>query len=164
MDLDPDVGLAFSKVVDSALELREIFKGAGLQSWVKTTGGKGLHVVIPLTPRAHWPEVKAFAHGIASALAQQWPKRYVATLSKAQRKGKIFVDYLRNGEGATAVLPYSPRARPGAPVAMPVDWKDLNKLDPREFTVRSALRWVKMRKTDPWAGLRDCQQLLPSSH
>ncbi len=161
MDLDPDTSLEFSDVVDAALELRSLFQKLKLETWVKTTGGKGLHVVLPIWPKADWGRVKGFTRSIAETLAQQFPDRYVSNMSKAKRKGKIFVDYLRNGEGATAVLPYSPRARPGATVAMPVAWSQLRKIDPRQFTVRSAAAWIRRRKSDPWKDFFDCKQLLP---
>jgi bifunctional non-homologous end joining protein LigD len=162
LDLDPDTDLGFAKVVDAALEVREALKSIGLKAWVKTTGGKGLHVCVPLQPRAGWDEVKAFTHAIARSLETQYPDRYVSTMSKAKRKGKIFIDYLRNGQGSTAVLPYSPRARPGATVAMPVDWKDLAKLDSKEFTVRTVPGILKRRRRDPWADFLDSPQALPS--
>jgi len=161
VDLDPDTSLKFSDVVDAALEVRDALAGLKLKSWVKTTGGKGLHVVVPLQPRADWTTVKDFAQAVARTLEQQNPARYVATMSKARRAGKIFVDYLRNGEGATAVLPYSPRSRPGAPVAMPVAWKDIAKLDPKEFTLRKALAWLRKRKADPWKDFLGTRQRLP---
>jgi bifunctional non-homologous end joining protein LigD len=161
LDLDPDSAVPFSRVVESALEIREALKSAGLRSWVKTTGGKGLHVCVPLAPRAQWAEVKEFTHAVARSLEAQHPQRYVATLSKAKRVGKIFIDYLRNGEGATAVLPYSPRARPGATVAMPVDWKDLAKVDPKEFTVKTAPVYLRRRRRDPWSDFLSSPQALP---
>jgi bifunctional non-homologous end joining protein LigD len=151
-DLDPDEGLGFDQVIDAALQLRELLGALKLKTFVKTTGGKGLHVVVPLTPKAGWTEVAAFSRHIAESLAQMEPQRYVATMSKAKRKGRIFVDYLRNAPGSTAILPYSPRARPGLPVAVPVEWKDLKGLNPREFTVANIAQWLK-RKRDPWAGL-----------
>ncbi|WP_411887436.1 DNA ligase D [Hydrocarboniphaga effusa] len=161
IDLDPDTALEFSDVVEAALEVRDNLDRIGLVSFVKTTGGKGLHVVVPLEPHAGWDSVKGFAQAIASAMAEQQPDRYVANMSKAKRKGRIFIDYLRNGQGATAVLPYSPRARPGATIAMPVEWKDIRRIDPKEFTVRSAERWLKKRKRDPWAELLTTRQRLP---
>lgn len=160
-DLDPDVGLDFGDVSEAALEVREALQSLELRTFVKTTGGKGLHVLVPIEPALDWRSVKRFSKGVADALAARNPERYVATMSKAKRAGRIFVDYLRNGEGATAVLPYSPRARPGATVAMPVDWKDLSKLDPREFTVQSAGRWLKRRRKDPWKDFFTTRQRLP---
>lgn len=161
MDLDPDTSLPFSAVVDAALEMREALKSVGLESFVKVTGGKGLHVVAPFTPRAGWDQVKAFAHGIATTFAGRAPEHYVATMSKARREGRIFVDYLRNGEGATAVLPYSPRARPRAPVALPVAWRDLRHVSPDEFQVREVSAWLKKRRRDPWAAFFETEQDLP---
>lgn len=161
LDLDPDTEIPFSAVVEAAREVREALESIALKSWVKTTGGKGLHVCVPLEPRAGWDEVKEFTHGIARSLEARRPERYVSTMSKAKRKGKVFIDYLRNGEGATAVLPYSPRARPGATVAMPVDWKDIGRLDPKEFTVKTAAQWTRKRRKDPWADFLDSAQRLP---
>ncbi|MBS2015871.1 MAG: DNA ligase D [Deltaproteobacteria bacterium] len=160
-DLDPDVGLPFRRVVDAALRLREDLKRLGLDSFVKTTGGKGLHVVVPLTPKDDWQVVKAFAGAVATAMAKAAPNAFVATMSKAARKGKIFVDWFRNGEGATAVLPYSARARPSAPVAMPVAWKDLTAVDPLDFTVKSAPAFLHKRRRDPWEALLATKQTLP---
>lgn len=161
IDLDPDASLNYSDVVSAALEVRDALQDLGLKCWVKTTGGKGLHVQVPLTPRASWSQVKDFSHALASALEQQSPDRYVANMAKSRRKGRIFVDYLRNAQGSTAVLPYSPRSRPGATVAMPIAWKDLDKTDPREFTVRSAHQWLKKRRLDPWKDFLGTAQLLP---
>jgi bifunctional non-homologous end joining protein LigD len=164
MDLDPDASVAFASVIDAAFEVREALASVGLRSFVKTTGGKGLHVVAPLRPaaRAGWDGVKRFTQGVASPLAARSPDRYVATMSKARRVGRIFVDYLRNGEGATAILPYSPRARPGATVAVPVAWEALRRVDPRAFTVREVGRWLGRRRRDPWAGFFDVEQDLPA--
>ena len=162
IDLDPDTTLKFSDVVEAALEVRDALSGLKLESWVKTTGGKGLHVTVPLKRKAQWDEVKEFAHALATALESQNPKRYVANMAKAKRVGRIFVDYLRNGQGSTAVLPYSPRARPGATVAMPVAWKDLGKIDPRDFTVRSTPEWLAKRRVDPWKDFLGSRQVLPS--
>ena len=160
-DLDPDQGLAFSKVVDAAILLRDELAKLGLVSFVKTTGGKGLHVVVPLTPKEDWEVVKGFAGAVATAMAKSAPRSFVATMSKAARTGKIFVDWFRNGQGATAVLPYSARAREGAPVAMPVAWKDLPKIDPLDFTVQTAPAILHKRKRDPWEGLLTTKQTLP---
>jgi bifunctional non-homologous end joining protein LigD len=161
IDLDPDTALTFSHVVDAALEVRELLLGVGLQSWVKTTGGKGLHVVVPLRPEAYWDTVKGFTQAIAQALEARDPERYVATMSKAKRKNRIFVDYLRNGQGATAIVPYSPRTRPGMTVAMPVQWRDLRRVDPREFTVGSVPQYLARRRSDPWKDFLSSPQRLP---
>src|SRR5690606_14026384 len=125
MDLDPGPGVDWPRVIEAALEVRERLRRAGLESFVKTSGGKGLHVGAPLKPSARWDEVKAFAKGIADAMAADSPESFVATVTKSKRKGKILVDYLRNGRGSTAVAPYSTRARPGAAVSMPIGWDEL---------------------------------------
>ncbi|MDP9002768.1 MAG: DNA ligase D, partial [Myxococcota bacterium] len=161
LDLDPDADLQFARVVEAALELRDELSKMKLASFVKTTGGKGLHVVVPLTPQQEWPVVSAFAAAIAHAMADRSPEKYVATMTKTARKGKIFVDHFRNGRGATAILPYSPRARTGAPVAMPVAWEDLKNVDPRAFDVRNAPAILAGRRIDPWADLPTTKQLLP---
>ena len=160
-DLDPDAGLPFARVVEAALELREELAKMDIVSFVKTTGGKGLHVVVPLTPKEEWPVVSAFAAALAQAMANRSPKQYVATMTKAARTGKIFVDHFRNGRGATAILPYSPRARTGAPVALPVAWDELEGVDPKAFDVRTVPALLERRKVDPWAALSTTKQLLP---
>jgi bifunctional non-homologous end joining protein LigD len=155
MDLDPGPGVDWSDVIAAALEVRQRLTDAGLESFVKTSGGKGLHVVAPLEPRAGWDEVKAFARAIADAMASDSPRRYVATVTKAKRKGRILIDYLRNGRGATAVAPYSTRARPGAAVSMPLGWDELGPtIGPAYFTVRNALPRLAGRDGDPWADFR----------
>ncbi|HUR41481.1 MAG TPA: non-homologous end-joining DNA ligase [Verrucomicrobiae bacterium] len=163
-DLDPDTGVEFARVIDAAREIRERLKKLELRSFVKTTGGKGLHVVVPLAPKHDWDEVKAFAEGFAGVMVADAPKAYVATMSKAKRAGKIFIDWLRNGLGATAVLPYSPRARPGCTVAMPVSWDELDGLDPKTFTVASVPGILKKRRKDPWAQFLGVEQQLPKVH
>jgi bifunctional non-homologous end joining protein LigD len=150
MDLDPGPGASWSDVIEAAFEVRARLSEAGLESFVKTSGGKGLHVVAPLKPRAEWPDVKSFAKSIADAMASDSPDRYVATIAKARRKGKTLIDYLRNGRGATAVAPYSTRARPGAAVSMPLDWGELGEaIGPDYFTVGNALNRLGST-ADPW--------------
>lgn len=150
MDLDPGPGVTWPEVIAAAREVRARLSDAGLESFVKTSGGKGLHVVAPLKPRAEWPEVKAFAKGISEAMAADSPDRYVATIAKARRKGKTLIDYLRNGRGATAVAPYSTRARPGAAVSMPLGWSELGEaIGPDHFTVGNALNRLA-GSADPW--------------
>lgn len=126
-DLDPDKGVPIERVRAAALTVRNRLDELGFESFLKTSGGKGFHVVMPLKPKAGWDEIKAFARDFAKAMEQAEPKLYTATLSKQARKGRIFVDYLRNGRGATAIAPFSTRARPGAAVAMPVAWEMLEK-------------------------------------
>jgi bifunctional non-homologous end joining protein LigD len=120
MDLDPDEGLPWERVTEAAIDLRDALAGLGLKSFVKTTGGKGLHVVIPLTPKLDWDQVKAFAKLIADSFVTQRPDTFTANMAKRARHGRIYIDYLRNGRGATAVGAYSPSARPGAPVSTPL--------------------------------------------
>jgi len=159
--LDPDVGLPFARVVEAALDLRDELAKIGLVTFVKTTGGKGLHVVVPLTPKDDWSVVSAFATAVAEGMVTREPKKYVATMTKAARTGKIFVDHFRNGRGATAILPYSPRARPGATVALPVSWKELPSVDPQAFTVLTVPELLAKRRVDPWAALLTTKQTIP---
>ena len=161
MDLDPDEKLDFAKVVDAALLTRDLLKGLGLESFVKTTGGKGLHVVAPIVPRYDFEEIKALTHAISAMMEQEHPANFTSNMAKSSRTTKIFVDYLRNGHGATAIMPYSARARPGATVAYPVAWKDLRKIDPQEFTVQTVPKLLARRKVDPWAKLMTLEQQVP---
>lgn len=149
-DLDPDPGVPLAAVREAALTVRDRLKEVGFDSLLKTSGGKGYHVVMPLEARAGWDRVKGFARDFAQALAGSEPTRFTATLSKKARKGKIFVDYLRNGRGSTAIAPYSTRARPGAPVAMPIAWDDLATTAPDAFSAGALLK--KGPPTDLWAG------------
>jgi bifunctional non-homologous end joining protein LigD len=160
-DLDPDESLPFEEVVDAAFTTRDALKTLGLQSWVKTTGGKGLHVVVPIARRYDWETVKNASHRVATLMAEAAPDRFVATMSKKARVGKVFIDYLRNGEGATAILPYSARARPGLPVAMPIAWSDLREVDPGELTIATVPKLLARRRNDPWEDLLTTRQLLP---
>ncbi|MGQ0558072.1 MAG: DNA ligase D [Sphingosinicella sp.] len=138
-DIDPDEGLDFGEVRKAARDLKRYLAEIGLASFAMLTGGKGLHVIVPLTPKARWDKVKDFAQRFAVALATGDPDRFTANLSKASRKGKMFLDYLRNQRGSTAILPYSARARAGAPVAAPVHWDELDEMaSGARFTVRDA--------------------------
>lgn len=151
-DLDPAEDTPWSRVVDAAGEVRERLAASKYECFLKTSGGKGLHVVVPLVPDAGWPSVKAFAEGIARQMSADSPARYTAVLSKKARKGRIFVDYLRNGRGATTVAAYSPRARPGAPVSMPLAWQELSAaIRPDRFTIANALNRLARLGPDPWA-------------
>lgn len=155
IDLDPGDGVAWSTVIDAASEVRERLEAAKLAAFLKTTGGKGLHVVAPLKPRAGWDTVKDFARQLADSMEGDAPDRFIAKATKAERKGKIFVDYLRNGRGATAIAPYSTRARQGATVAMPLGWQDLGpQIGPGHFTVYNAMARLDNLDADPWKDFR----------
>lgn len=150
IDLDPGEGVGWAEVVSAAGEVRARLEAAGLAGFVKTTGGKGLHVVAPLVPKAGWDAVKGFARDVATEMTRDAPKRFVATVSKARRKGRILVDYLRNARGATAVIPYSSRARAGATVSVPLAWEELGpEVAPGRFTLRNARQ--RLEEPDPWA-------------
>jgi bifunctional non-homologous end joining protein LigD len=159
LDLDPDPGVPWPKVREAALALRALLSDLGLKSWVKTTGGKGLHVVLPIERRATWEVVQAFARAVAERLSADTPGRYVTVASKAARKGTIFIDYLRNSRGATAVAPWSVRARRGAPVSVPIRWEELAALKGSDaFAMRGVPALIARRKADPWADLPKTRQ------
>jgi bifunctional non-homologous end joining protein LigD len=161
-DLDPDEGLDFEAVRTAAFHFRDILKQIGLETFPMVTGGKGVHVIAPLTPRAEWPEVKDFAHRLALAVAQSDPENFTAALPKIQRKGRIFVDYLRNQRGATAVMPYAVRARPGSPVAVPVSWKEMETIDsPAHWHVGDAKELVRRAGSTALSGWGRADQVLP---
>jgi len=160
LDLDPDPSLPWSEVVRSARDVRELLTGLGLTSFVKTTGGKGLHVVAPLAPEAGWQVLRSFARGVVDVLVRDAPDRYLATAGLRERRGRIFVDWLRNGRGATAVAPYSPRARADAPVATPLAWDELEPGRRPSFDVRTVLRRLARLRRDPWEGYGRVRQSL----
>jgi bifunctional non-homologous end joining protein LigD len=148
-DLDPDVGLDFTDVRKAAVDVRDRLDALGLRTFPMVTGGKGIHVVAPIERRAAWPDVKAFAKEFAARLAAEAPDRYTANMAKAKRHGRIFVDYLRNERGATAITPYSTRARSTAPVAVPVTWEAGSLEAANLFGVKEVI--ARLRDADPWA-------------
>lgn len=153
-DLDPGEGVSWRTVVDAAVMVRDALKQVKLTGFVRTTGGKGLHVVIPIKPVHTWDAAHAFSRAVAETLVKIAPRRFVATSIKEQRAGRVYIDYLRNLRGATAVGPYSTRARPGGPVALPIGWDELSGVvSPAAFNVYSVLARVKAGSPDPWAGI-----------
>ena len=161
-DLDPDEGLDFGDVKKAARDIHQTLADLGLASFAMLSGGKGVHVIVPLEPRAEWPEIKDFARRFSTALAQSQPDRFTATMSKEKRKGKIFIDWLRNQRGATSVIPYSARARTGAPVAAPVSWDELDDLDSAgHFGISDAARLVERANSPDLRHWCEREQLLP---
>jgi bifunctional non-homologous end joining protein LigD len=161
-DFDPGDGVPWPDVIEGARDLRERLRALGLESFPKTTGGKGLHVVVPLTPKAGWEEVKDFARAVSAAMEADAPSRYLAKATKSARRGKIFVDYLRNARGATAIAAYSTRARPGAPVATPLGWDELSAaMKSDHFTVANLPARLDALRSDPWEQLFKVRQGLP---
>jgi bifunctional non-homologous end joining protein LigD len=158
-DLDPAPGLPWTRVVQAALSLRERLSGLGLISFVKTSGGKGLHVVAPIAPELEWEQLRALTRGLALQMAQDEPKRYVVDMRKSARTGKIFLDYLRNTRGASAVAPYSTRANARASIATPVHWDELQAgVKPETFDLRGVVRRLERPTRDPWAGFHTLSQ------
>jgi len=163
-DLDPDPEIAWERVALAAFECRRRLNELGIESWVKTTGGKGLHVCAPIRRNINWDDFKQFTKQFADKLAADDPTSFTSNITKAARKHKIFVDYLRNGRNATFIAPYSPRARSGAPVAAPITWEELaHGVDPLSFETRTVpLRLSKLKK-DPWDGIDDVDQAITAA-
>jgi len=162
-DLDPDVGLDFEDVKSAAKDIHKKLSGIGLTSFAMLSGGKGVHVVVPLTPGHSWEAHKDFSKRFAEALSMAEPDRFIANMSKEKRKGKIFVDYLRNQRGATAVLPYSARARPGAPLAVPIAWGELKDFqDAHPWSIDDAKRLIDRAASNGLAGWGFAEQTLPA--
>ncbi|GAA3766562.1 DNA ligase D [Terriglobus aquaticus] len=162
IDLDPDESLPWSQVTESALEVRARLKKLGIQSFVKTTGGKGIHIVFPMRPDYDFRIMKAWAHGFVMEMERENPRLYLTKMTKAARTGKIYLDYLRNERGATAVAPYSMRSRPGLPVSVPLDWKELGDSQRPRYTVADfASGWRDRLKRDPWKTIGTLDQALP---
>jgi bifunctional non-homologous end joining protein LigD len=163
-DLDPGEGTPWPRVKEAALLTRTLLDELGLESFLKTSGGKGLHVVVPLTPRDDWDTVKGFSQAVVQHLAQTIPDRFVARSGPANRVGKLFVDYLRNSHGATTVAAFSARARPGLGVSMPIAWEQLTELKSgAQWTVQTAREHLSFQQADPWADYRATKQTLASA-
>jgi bifunctional non-homologous end joining protein LigD len=157
-DLDPDEELGWEALTEAAADVRKRLKAIGLESFLKTTGGKGLHVAAPITPELGWADLKDFAHRFVSAMERSHPALYLTKMTKTARKGKIYLDYLRNERGATAVAPFSPRARTGGPVSLPLRWSDLKLPQRPVFRVADFEEWKSRLKTDPWKSMPATKQ------
>ena len=163
-DLDPGEGTTWKQIQEAATLVRTMLTELGLESWLKTSGGKGLHVVVPLTPRLDYDSVKNFSQAVVQHLAQTIPSRFVAKSGGANRVGKLFVDYLRNGLGATTAAAFSARARPGLGVSMPVSWDDLSKIKSgSQWTIATAREYLSFQSVDPWAGYWKKKQTLTAA-
>ena len=163
-DFDPDIGLPWEHVTAAVIELREALLGIDLRSFAKTTGGKGLHVVVPIAPKLEWDAVKEFSKWVAERFAAAYPDRFTTNMAKRARTGRIFIDYLRNGRGATAIGAYSARARPGAPVATPLSWEEVEGgITPDRFTVETVPGRLAKLNADPWAEMRKIRQQIPAA-
>jgi bifunctional non-homologous end joining protein LigD len=152
-DLDPGEGTSWEHVEEAAVLVRALLTELGLEAWLKTSGGKGLHVVVPITPRLDYETVKGFSQAVVQHMARAIPARFVAKSGPSNRLGKLFVDYLRNGHGATTASAFSARARPGLGVSMPIAWEDLAKLKSgSHWTIVTAREHLSFQTADPWAG------------
>lgn len=147
-DLDPDEGMDIEQVRQGVRHLKSVLDELALVSFLKTSGGKGYHIVVPITPSANWDEAKDFSKNIAKIMEQKWPELYTTNVRKEKRKNKIFIDWIRNGKGSTSVAPYSVRARDGAPVSMPIAWRELGKTAPNEIDMKQAVK--RLSRKDPW--------------
>ena len=162
-DLDPGDDVPWRDVVAGARTLRAYLQHMGLESFLKTTGGKGLHLVVPIERGPGWDDCLAFARSVAEALARDSPKSFTADVSKSERRGRIYLDYLRNLRGATAIAAFSTRARQGAPVSTPLAWDELGaRIHSDHFTVSNLLRRLASLRSDPWKAYATTHQTLPA--
>ncbi|HHT45477.1 MAG TPA: DNA ligase D, partial [Fastidiosipila sp.] len=159
-DLDPDEGMDLSKVREAVRDLKSLLDELDLTSFLKTSGGKGYHVVVPFKPSASWEDARTFSQNVAKAMEAKWPKKYTSNMRKEKRKGKVFVDWIRNGRGATSVAPYSLRARPGAPISCPIGWSELDTIGPADITLENI--GSRSRK-QPWRQFFSVSQRLTAS-
>jgi bifunctional non-homologous end joining protein LigD len=163
-DLDPDPRVPWRDVMRAAHHVRERLEDLALESFVKTTGGKGLHVVVPLAPRHDWDEVKLFSRALAESIVAERPQDFTAKAAKRERTRRIFIDWLRNSEGATAIAPYSVRARPGAPVATPLHWDEVaGRMKPEKYHAGNVAKRLRGLHSDPWKQLRRKPQALTAA-
>jgi bifunctional non-homologous end joining protein LigD len=162
LDLDPGPGVTWPQIKAAAMECKEVLDHFKLKSFIKTSGGKGLHIHVPIATLYTWDQIKDFTKALAQLMEDQYPNKYVSTMSKNIRNNRIFIDYLRNGRGSTAVTPYSLRAADKSAAALPISWLELKKLKSAdEFTIDKALSYLKKRRVDPWKGYNSLQQKLP---
>jgi bifunctional non-homologous end joining protein LigD len=162
LDLDPAPDVPWSEVVKAGFDVKERIEALGLNAFAKLTGGKGLHVIVPVNPGPSWPAIKKFTRAFVNEMVRDEPRRFVASMSKVKRTGKIFIDYLRNDAESTAIGAYSPRARAGAPVALPVEWDevDASAAEAPRFGLLEVPKLIRARKRDPWAGFEDARRSL----
>ena len=161
-DLDPGPDVGWPAVVAAARATRDHLASLGLRAWVKTSGGRGLHVVVPVAPDASWDACLSFSERVAAALVEEDGRTFTTQFARAGREAQIFVDVLRNRRGSTVVSAFSPRARPGAPVSVPLAWDELSpRRTPAHYTVVSVPRRLGALRSDPWAGYWQCAQHLP---
>ena len=163
-DLDPGEGVTWAHVQEAALLVRTMLTELGLESWVKTSGGKGLHVVAPLAPKQDYDVVKGFSQAVVQHMARAIPQRFVAKAGAENRPGKIFIDWLRNGHTQTTAAAFSARARPGLGVSVPIAWEDVSGLkNGAQWTIVNAREYVSFQKVDPWASYWKCKQTLTAA-
>jgi bifunctional non-homologous end joining protein LigD len=164
IDIDPGVHVTWPRVIEAARLVRRLLGNLGLECFLKTTGGRGLHVVVPVAPRAEWQKCLAFARALAEALVRRDPDTFTTAFAKAGRERKILVDYLRNNRTNTSIAAFSTRARPGAPVSVPIRWNELQPgLDPLRWTILTVGDRLKRLRKDPWAGYAQSRQRLTAS-
>lgn len=161
-DLDPDEHMKWEEVIKATLELKIALEHLGLKSFAKTTGGKGLHVVVPIARNYSWQQVKNFTHQFAQSMEAKYPEKYVTTINKSKRQGKILIDYLRNNKSASAIAPYSTRAKENAPVATPLSWREVEaQIKSDAFTINNLFDRLNQLSCDPWQEYFHLQQDLP---
>ena len=152
-DLDPDEKISLNKVREGVKDLKSILDEFNLKSYLKTSGGKGYHIVVPIKENLSWEEFRTIAKNIAKLMEAKWPNKYTSNIRKEKRKGKIFIDWVRNTRGSTSIAPYSLRARTNAPVSMPIKWSELDKVSPKEITIKEAIK--RLNRKDPWEDFFD---------